>query len=391
MWYFRSPDIVFGEDALEHLETLSGNRAFIVTDPTMVELGFVELVKEHLAEAEIAADYFSQVEPEPAVATIYAGAKKMSAYEPDWIIALGGGSAMDAAKAMWALYENPGLAPEDINPLESLTLRQKAKLIAIPTTSGTGSEGTWATVLTDTNEQRKIGTGAPEMLPDLAIIDPLLPQKMPPQLTADTGLDALTHAIEGYTCTLRNDFSDGLCLKAIQLVFDFLPRAVKNGADMEAREKMHNAATLAGLGFGNAMAALAHSLGHSLGAVLHVPHGRAVSLFLPYTIQFIQRGAGDSGIPRFHEISRFLGLPADTPKTGATALVDALRELYRSVGQPLSLKEAGISAGDFAAALDVLVDHAEADSVIAMGDRIPDTAETRRLFEYAWQGKAIDF
>ncbi|MFQ5577581.1 MAG: iron-containing alcohol dehydrogenase, partial [Anaerolineae bacterium] len=289
MWYFRSPEIVFGPDSLDHLETLTGARAFIVTDPMIAQLGFVELVGRHLERAGLSYGLFSQVEPEPSANTILHGAAQITAYRPEWIIGLGGGSAIDAAKAMWAVYENPGLNPETINPFEPLTLRQKARLIAIPTTSGTGSEATWATVITSAEENRKIGAGSPGILPDIAIVDPILAQKMPPRLTADTGLDALTHAIEGYTCNLHSDFTDGLCVKAMQLVFEYLPRAVKNGADMQAREKMHNAATLAGLGFGNAMAALAHSLGHSLGAILHVPHGRAVALFLPSTIQFIQR------------------------------------------------------------------------------------------------------
>jgi len=390
MWYFRSPQIVFGEDALEYLDTLAGKRAFIVTDCTMVDLGFVNIIADHLQQAGLRHAVFSQVEPEPSLQTVYAGATELAAYAPDWIIGLGGGSAIDAAKAMWVLYENPGLSLEEINPFEPLNLRRKARLIAIPTTSGTGSEATWGTVLTDTEEQRKIGTGGPEMLPDIAIVDPSLPAKMPLRLTADTGMDVLTHAIEGYTATFHNDFTDGLCLQAIELVFEYLPRVIKNGtSDMEAREKMHNAATLAGLGFGNSMAALAHSLGHSLGATFHVPHGRAVGLFLPYTIEFVQRGETPT---RFHKISRFLGLPAATPAAGAAGLVQAIKQLSGNVGQPINIKNAlNASQAEFEAALDTLVDHAEADSLITMGARIPTTAETYRLFRYAYEGQAIDF
>ena len=388
MWYFRSPEIVFGEEALEHLETLDGQRAFIVADPMMVKLGFTDLISEHFSQAGISCQTFSNVEPEPSAATVQKGAQAMSAFEPDWIVGLGGGSAMDAAKAMWVLYVHPDMSPEDINPFETLNLRAKAKLVAIPTTSGTGSEATWATVISEPNG-RKMGLNSPELLPDIAIVDPVLAQKMPPRLTADTGLDALTHAIEAYTCNLRNDFSDGLALKAMQLVFDYLPRAVANGDDMEAREKMHNAATLAGLSFSNAMPALAHSLGHSLGAVFHVPHGRAVALFLPYTIRFIDNGPLET---RFYELSRFLGLPAATPKEGADSLIKAVQELSVTVGQPLNLKETlDVSEDEFEAALDQLVAFAEADSVIVMGNRVPDTTETYQLFRYAWQGKAIDF
>jgi alcohol dehydrogenase class IV len=389
MWYFRSPEIVFGEDALDHLDTLKGKRAFIVTDPVVIQLGFVALIGRHLLNAGIEYDLFSDIPREPSLAAINVGAAKLAAFEPDWIIGLGGGSAMDAAKAMWILYENPGIDLETINPFSAITLRQKARLMAIPTTSGTGSECTWALVLTDTREDRKLGLGVPEVLPDLAIIDPLLPQQMPPQLTADTGMDVLTQAIEGYTAALHNDFSDGVCLKALELVFNYLPRAVKDGHDLTAREKMHNAATLAGLGFGNSMAALAHSLGHSFGAIFHVPHGRAVGLFLPYTIEFIARGPAPT---RFHELSRFLGLPAATPAEGAASLVKAVHQLAQSIGQPLTIPATlDLSPEAFEAELPRLVANAEADTVIAMASRIPTGEQVAGLFRAAYHGHTIDF
>lgn len=389
MWYFRSPEIIFGKDALEHLETLEGERAFIITDLMMVQLGFVELIGGHLRKNGIEYDVFSEVPSEPALETIQAGADKLKTFQPDWIIGLGGGSVLDAAKAMWILYENPGFNLAAITPFADITLRQKARLITIPTTSGTGSECTWALVLTDPIDKRKLGLGIPKVMADIAIIDPILPQKMPPRLTADTGFDALTQGIEGYTASLHNDFSDGACLKAIQLVFEYLPRAVKDGNDMEAREKMHNAATLAGLGFGNSMATLAHSLGHSFGAIFHVPHGRAVGLFLPYAIQFIERGPHPT---RFHEISRFLNLNVNTPAEGADRLVKIIRELATTVGQPLTIPEAtDVSAKEFEDALPRLVANAEADVLIAMGSRIPTTVEITKLFQYAYTGKDIDF
>jgi alcohol dehydrogenase class IV len=389
MWYFRSPEIVFGEDALEHLETLEGERAFIITDLKMVQLGFVELIGDHLHKNGMEYDVFSEVPSEPALETIQAGADKLKIFQPEWIIGLGGGSVLDAAKAMWILYENPGFDLAAVTPFADITLRQKARLITIPTTSGTGSECTWALVLTDPIYKRKLGLGIPKVMADIAIIDPILPQKMPPRLTADTGFDVLTQGIEGYTASLHNDFSDGICLKAIQLVFEYLPRAVKDGNDMEAREKMHNAATLAGLGFGNSMAALAHSLGHSFGAIFHVPHGRAVGLFLPYTIQFIERGPHPT---RFHEISRFLSLSVNTPTNGADSLIKTIRELATTVGQPLTIPEAiDVSAKEFEDALPRLVANAEADVLIAMGSRIPTTEEITKLFQYAYSGKDIDF
>jgi alcohol dehydrogenase class IV len=392
MWYFRSPDVVFGEDALDHLAYLNGDQAIIVTDETMVRLGFVEVVKAKLTEAGLNCDVFDQVEPEPSLQTVERGAELMLEKKPDWIVGLGGGSALDAAKAMWILYERPDLAPEEINPLDELGLRQKARLAAIPTTSGTGSESTWAVVLTDTEEGRKISTGAPECIPDIAIVDPVFAARMPPRLTADTGLDALTHAVEGYTSTWHNDFSDGLCLKSIHMIFAYLPRAFADGGDRQAREKMHNAASLAGLGFINSLTAAAHALGHSLGAVFHVPHGRAVSLFLPYTIQFNVLAEG--GRPtRYADIARFLGLPAADEKEGAASLVSAIRDLERRVGQPLSIHEAlpDLTSGEFAARLDKLVDNAEMDATIVASARDLSTDDTRRLFEYAYQGKDVDF
>jgi alcohol dehydrogenase class IV len=390
MWYFRSPEIVFGQDALDHLTYLHGRRALIVTDELMVELGFVDLVQDKLAQANIECVVFDQVEPEPSLQTIQRGAAFMLEEKPDWIVGLGGGSALDAAKAMWILYERPDLAPDEINPFDDLGLRQKARLVAIPTTSGTGSETTWAVVLTDTREQRKLSTGAPECTPDIAIVDPLFAARMPPRLTADTGLDALTHAIEGYTSSWHNDFADGLCLKAVQMIFTYLPRAFANSDDMEAREKMHNAAALAGLGFINSLAAAAHALGHSLGAVFPIPHGRAVALLLPYTIQF--NALGDQPT-RYTDIARLLSFPGAENTEGATSLVSAIRGLERQIGQPLSIREAfpNLLPDEFAAHLEKLVDNAEMDATIIASARDLTTDDTRRLFEYAYEGKDIDF
>ncbi|MEM7032000.1 MAG: iron-containing alcohol dehydrogenase [Chloroflexota bacterium] len=387
MWYFRSPEIVFGEDALDHLETLTGKQAFIITDSTMVGLGFVDIVGRRLQAAGITYRVFDKVQKEPDLITIYNGAETLYDYEADWIIALGGGSVMDAAKAIWILHENPGIDLEMINPFADIILRRRARLITIPTTSGTGSECTWAFVLTDTTENRKLGLGIPNVMPDIAIVDPLFPKAMPARLTADTGFDVLTQAIEGYTSGLHNDFSDGLCLKAISLVFAYLPRAVKDGNDVEAREKMHNAATLAGLGFGNSMAALAHALGHSLGAVLQVPHGRAVGIFLPYTIQYT---VNSSPSTRFDEITRFL--TTFNQGSGSMNLIEAIRDLAQQVNQPQTIADAvDISAADFAKLMPDLVEKAETDSVIAMGARIPTSDEIARLFDCAFKGQEIDF
>jgi alcohol dehydrogenase class IV len=261
-------------------------------------------------------------------------------------------------------------------------------MIAIPTTSGTGSEATMGAVLTDVEEGRKLGLGSGELVPDIAIVDPVFALELPPRITADTGIDVLTHAVEGYTCSWHNDFSDGLCLKAIQLVFEYLPRAYEGGAsDPEAREKMHNAATLAGLGFGNSMTALAHVLGHAFGAAFHTPHGRAVGLFLPYTIEF----TANAGVGRYAEIARFLGLPVGEEGEGGANLLTAIRQLYQQIGQPSSIRELAIPAEAFAQALPHMIENAETDTSIVMAARIPDPEELERLFRYAYEGMLVDF
>jgi len=387
MWYFDSPHIVYGEDALSHLGTLQGERAFIVTDVNMVSLGYVDLVRQPLEEAGFKVDLFAGVEPEPSVETVRRGAVAMQTFEPDWIIGLGGGSPMDAAKAMWILYERPDVPPDEINPFDTYNLRQKARLITIPTTSGTGSEGTWAIVLTDTAEQRKMGLGTRECIPDIAIVDPVFVKNLPASITADTGMDALTHAFEAYVNTWHNDFTDGLALQAIKLVFENLPRAHANGEDMLAREHMHNAATIAGLACSNSLFALAHSLGHSLGAVFHIPHGQAVGLFLPYTIEY----SAAAGSTRYVDIARFLGVTADTEEEAGMALARKVRELARQIGQPLTIAEAGIERGAFEDQMEKLIDNAETDTQTITSPRVPDRVEFEKLFHHAYDGRSIDF
>ena len=248
MWYFVSPQIIFGDNALDALDELSGTRCLVVTDKVVYDLGLVDQVTSHLSKAGLPFEIFSQVEPDPSIDTVQKGAAKALEYQPDWIIGVGGGSVLDAAKAIWVLYERPDLHPAEITPVaDKLDLRRKARLITIPTTSGTGAEVTWAIVLTDTAAKRKLGLGHRENVADIAILDPDMVMGMPPRLTAATGLDALTHAIEGYTCNWHSDMTDGLCLQAAQEIFTYLPRAYVDGDDREAREKMHNAAALAGL------------------------------------------------------------------------------------------------------------------------------------------------
>ncbi len=385
MWYFASPQIVFGEDALGRLEELKGRQAFIVTDANVQHLGLVERVQKRLAVAHMPSVVFGEVEPDPCLETVRRIASAMMDSQPDWIIGLGGGSCLDAAKAAWLLYERPDADPAAINPFDTFGLRAKARLIAIPTTSGTGSEATWGVVLTSCAEQRKLALASRELLPDIAIVDPALVASLPPRVTADTGLDALTHAIEGYTSTWRNDFADGLCLKAAQLIFQYLPRAFLDGNDQEAREHMHNAAAIAGLGFGNSMTGLAHAMGHALGARLHTPHGRAVGLFLPYTIAFVANG-GDS---RYDDLSCFLRLSGD--RDGTPALIAAIGRLQQLLGEPTCLAALPLTREVFEEHLPHLVANAETDTDLVASPRVPDHDQLVRLFECAFEGRPVDF
>jgi len=387
MWYYSSPFVVYGDEALTHLEQLSGERALLVTDATLVKLGIAGRVEEALHRAGMETCVFAEVEPEPSLQTVQHGAQVAAEFAPDWIVGLGGGSPIDASKAIWALYERPDLEATAINPLVTLGLN-KAKLVAIPTTSGTGSEATWALVLTDTAERRKFGTGNRELVPTLAIVDPSLTQGLPPRITADTGLDALTHAIEGYVTAWHNDFSDGLCLKGAQLIFTYLERAVHDGTDLEAREHMGNAATIAGLGFGNANLGLAHAMGHSFGALFKQPHGRSVALYLPYTIDFTTNAA----LGRYADVARFAGFTdSRDEEEGGRVLARKVRDLERAVAQPMSISAFGIDRTEFRERLPKLIEYAEQDTQFFTAPRIPEAEELAQMFEYIYEGRPIDF
>jgi alcohol dehydrogenase class IV len=383
MWWFISPNLIFGEDALEYLKDIECTKVFIVTDSTMQKIGVVDRIISYLG-TDKKIEIYADVEPEPSLDTVKNGAKQMADFSPDLIIALGGGSCLDAAKAMWVLYEKPELGIDDIHPFTKLGLREKAKLVAIPTTSGTGAEATWAIVLTDVMQKKKIALASKEVIADYAIIDATVAKSMPPSLTADTGLDALTHAVEAYTSTWKTDFTDAFAIKAIQLVFEYLPVAYKNGDDMTARIKMHNAATMAGLAFGNSQVGIAHSMGHSFGALFKIPHGRAVGLFLPYVIQFNSKM--DNISKYYGEIARSINAGDDSKD-----LVNAIKTLMYAVKEPTSISAIGITKDEFDAMLDALVLNADSDTCTVTNPRIPTQTDFRNLFKYAYDGNDIDF
>ncbi len=389
MQYFSAPEVVYGQDSLNRLRELKGEKAFIVTDKNIMRLGFIDQVKERLSQAEIKSTVFSEVEPEPSFETARRGAALMRQLEPDWVIAVGGGSVMDAAKTMRADYERPDIKLEEINPFTpDLVLGMKAKFICISTTSGTGSEETAVAVITDTAHQKKAVLVNRALMADIAIIYPPFASAMPQAVTAQTGMDVLGHAVEGFTSNFKNDFSDGLCLKAIQLVFQYLPRAYKDGQDMEAREKMHNAAAIAGIGFSNAQVALAHATATPLGVVFHVPHGRTVGLFLPYTIEFI----GDIREELWAEIVSAIKLRVPKGKKASSILAQAIRKLAKSINEPTSIKELGIPSDKFNISIKKLVaDTMTEVPVIEATARRFGAEECQRFFQYAYEGKSIDF
>ncbi|MCW8996707.1 MAG: iron-containing alcohol dehydrogenase, partial [Psychromonas sp.] len=281
---FKIPEnIYFGENAMDALKQLSGHKAVIVTGgSSMKRFGFIDLTQSLLVGAGIKSVVFDGVEPNPSVQTVMKGAQMMQEFEPDWIIAVGGGSALDAAKIMWCFYEHPHLSFKDIIPVGSMpALRNKAKFIAIPSTSGTASEITAFSVITDPENHIKYPIVSAHIVPDVAIIDPALPAKMPAYITANTGMDVMAHALEAFASIAANDYSDPLAMRAVKLVFENIEIAYKQGDDMTARENMHNASTLAGMAFSNVSLGLVHSLAHKIGGEFGITHGLANAILLP--------------------------------------------------------------------------------------------------------------
>lgn len=388
MWEFTSPrKIVFGEDALEYLKEIEGKRALIITGKTIRKLGFADKVSKYLEEAGMQTKIFDEVEPEPSIETIVKGAKLAREYVPDWLIGLGGGSNMDAAKAIWVLYERPDMEVGAISPVEKLGLRKKAHLICIPTTSGSGSEATWATIITDGAGRTKLELASKELVPDLVILDPQLPKLMPSKLTGETGMDALVHSMEAYVNQWRNDFSNAMAIEAIKIIFEYLPRAYNDPDDIEAREKMQIAATMSGLAFGNAQAGIAHSMGHALGAIFKSPHGRTVGMLLPYVIKYNAKET----VELYMEIAKAIGIQAITNEEYIEKLVQAVKDLMKKVNIPFSIQDIGLDWSTFENELEELVRRAIVSSETITNPRVPDEDECKMLFVYAFNNKEIDF
>ena len=414
MQWFKVPEkIYFEPGSIAYLEKMPDiERAFIVTDPGMIKFGYVDRILYHLRKREkhVHCEIFSEVESDPSFDTVYKGLELMNNFKPDVIIALGGGSAIDAAKGMWLFYEHPDADPEGMK-LKFMDIRkrtykfpklgQKAKMVAIPTTSGTGSEVTSFAVITDKQKNKKYPLADYELTPDVAIVDPDLVMSLPKTVTADTGMDVLTHAIEAYVSNMASDYTDGLSEKAVELVFKYLYEAYEHGDNKLAREKMHNSSTIAGMSFTNAFLGINHSLAHKIGAEFHLPHGRINAILLPYVIKY------NSTMPskfvsfpkyeyfiadeKYYKLAKKIGLKADTKEGGIKSLIEAIQELNRKLNIPKSFKEAGIEEKEFMDKLDLLSDRAFEDQCTTANPRVPLVEEMKEILIDSYYGNEIKF
>ena len=380
-------DIYHGKDSLEVLKSLEGKKAFIVIGGgSMKRFGFLDKVLSYLKEAGMETKVFEGVEPDPSVETVMKGAKEMEEFNPDWIVSIGGGSPIDAAKAMWIFYEYPDFTFEKaIVPFGLPKLRRKAKFVAIPSTSGTATEVTAFSVITDYKAKIKYPLADFEITPDIAIVDPSLAETMPEKLVAHTGMDALTHAIEAYTASLRSNFTDPLALKAIEMVNMHLVNSYKG--DMEARGEMHEAQCLAGMAFSNALLGIVHSMAHKVGAVFHIPHGCANAIFLPYVIKYNRKACED----RYANIARHIGLKGESERELTDALIDLINKFNKELNIPSSMKEYGIEEDDFKANLKFIAHNAVLDPCTGSNPREIDDETMEKLYTCAYYGSDVDF
>ena len=412
MQWFKVPQkIYFEAGSIAYLEKMPNiSRAFIVTDPSMVNLGYIDKILYYLRKRKeyVHSEIFSDVESDPSFETVYRGVEMMREFKPDVIIAVGGGSPIDAAKGMWLFYEHPEADAEGMK-LKFMDIRKrtykfpklgnKAQLVAIPTTSGTGSEVTSFAVITDKKLNKKYPLADYELTPDVAIVDPDLVMSLPKTITADTGMDVLTHAIEAYVSNMASDYTDGLAEKAFELVFKNLREAYNNGSNAHAREKMHNASTIAGMAFTNAFLGINHSLAHKIGAEFHLPHGRINAILLPYVIRYnSQKPTKFVSFPKYEyyiadqkyaDLSRRMNFPAYGNEEGVNSLIREIQKLNADLNIPKSFKEAGINEQEFMAKLDLLADRAFEDQCTTANPRLPLVEELRQILIDSYYGNEV--
>ena len=412
MQWFKIPEkIYFEAGSISYLEKMPDiSRAFIVTDEAMYKLGYVDRILYHLRKREqyVHSQIFAEVETDPSFDTIKRGVEMLNNFKPDVIIALGGGSPIDAAKGMWLFYEQPDADIEGMK-LKFMDIRKrtykfpklgtKSKLVAIPTTSGTGSEVTSFAVISDKKKNMKYPLADYELTPNVAIVDPNLVMSLPKKSTADTGLDVLTHALEAYVSNMASDYTDGLAEKAAELVFKYLPQAYRDGSNKVAREKMHNASTIAGMAFTNAFLGVNHSIAHKLGGEFGIPHGRANAIILPYVIKYnAEKPTKFVSFPKYEyyiadhkyaEISRRMGWKAYGDEEGVRSLIEKVIELRKEVELPSSIKEYGIPEDEFMAKIDMLSERAFEDQCTTANPRVPLVSEIKQILLDAYYGKEV--
>ncbi|RBP59681.1 alcohol dehydrogenase class IV [Alkalibaculum bacchi] len=380
-------DIYYGENAIDHLKNVKGNKAILIFgSERIIKDGTIPKIQDLLKEANIETELFYGVESDPGINTVRRGAEAMKKFQPDIIVAIGGGSPIDAAKAMWLFYEYPEMTMEEATkPFSLPPLRQKAQFIAVSTTSGTGTEATSFSVITDDETNFKYPLADYNLTPDLAIADTNLVKNLTPTLVADTGMDALTHNLEAYVATAKNPISDGLSIKSTEMIFDTLYNSFKG--DMEARGEMHVAQLMAGMSFSNAILGIVHSMAHKSSHHYGIAHGRSNAIYLPYVIQFNAKVAAAD----YADLAKRLGLKGETTDELVAALVQAVKDLRASMGMPASLKEFGVTEEKFRSNIDEVAELAVGDPCTGTNPRELSVAEMKKLFEYAYEGKEVDF
>lgn len=379
-------DIYFGQGALEELKNLKGyKKAMIVTGgSSMQKFGFLDKTQKHLEEAGLEVELFTGVEPDPSVETVMKGAEAMRKFEPDVIVSIGGGSPIDAAKAMWVFYEYPEKTFDDIkDPFSLPKLRTKAIFVAIPSTSGTATEVTAFSVITDYSEKVKYPLADFEITPDIAILDSDIPQTMPKVLVAHTGMDALTHALEAYVATARSNISDSMAKEAIEMIYDNLVDSYNGCPD--ARGEMHVAQCLAGMSFSNALLGITHSLAHKIGAQYDISHGCCNAMLLPYVIKFNSKVCLD----RYANIARMLGLSGNTDKQLVDSLIDSINYLNAVLDIPETLEEAGVEEKLFLDTLDFVAENAVLDPCTASNPRETSAEDLKEVLKAAYYGNPL--
>ncbi len=395
-------DLYHGKGSLEELKNLKGKKAIVVVGGgSMRRFGFLDKAVSYLKEAGMEVSLFENVEPDPSVDTVMKGAQAMREFEPDWIVAMGGGSPIDAAKAMWAFYEYPETTFEDlITPFNFPTLRTKARFCAIPSTSGTATEVTAFSVITDYSKGIKYPLADFNITPDIAIVDPELAETMPQKLTAHTGMDAMTHAVEAYVSTLHCDYTDPLALHAIKMIHENLKKSYDG--DIKAREAMHNAQCLAGMAFSNALLGIVHSMAHKTGAAFtgdHIIHGAANAMYLPKVIRY--NAKNEEAKARYAEIARFIGLEGKDDEELVSALISELRSMNTALNIPLSIKNYGaggviasesiIDEKEFLEKLPEVARLAISDACTGSNPRQPSQEEMEKLLLAVYYDREIDF